>query len=101
MELNKTNKTDHLSFLKLGETGFFPLFYQEWLESSLQKTPNMTLKKAAYNVKSTFEHLSSHATIEKKKTALIGMDSDSREEFIRSFFKVIEHQILRDLKSLH
>lgn len=101
MQLNtKAPKVDYKNYLKLAETGHYPLFFNEWLIESLDSPQNITFRKANHNVKNVFSQLERHKTIEKKRTALIGMDRVSREEFIRSFFKVVEHEVLKDVKSL-
>ncbi len=94
-------KTEYQNFIKLAETGHYPLFFKDWMSTSLEQTQNISFKKASHNVKHVFNQLARHNTIEKKKTALIGMDRLSREEFIRSFFKVVEHEVLKEMKTLH
>ena len=79
----KNKAEDYKNFISMGTTG--------------QK---VNVKKAGHNVKHTFKLLSRHKTIEKKKTALIGMDRVSREEFIRSFFKIVEHESLKRIEKL-
>lgn len=93
-------KTDYYNYLKIAQTGHYPLFFNDWLTDSLDQTNNLNIRKASHNVKHVFNQLAKHKTLEKKKTALIGMDRLSREEFIRSFFKVVEHNILEDVKTL-
>ncbi|MBT4792461.1 MAG: hypothetical protein HON90_12895 [Halobacteriovoraceae bacterium] len=98
--LNPTPNNEIKDYLRLAETGFYPLFYKEWLIDSFNQNQNLNFKKASHNIKYVFTQLARHKTVEKKKTALIGMDKLSREEFIRSFFKVVEHGILKDIKKL-
>lgn len=93
-------KSDYKNYLKLAETGHYPLFFDDWLSESFIQGQQLTFSKASRNVKHVFNQLARHRTLEKKKTALIGMDKTSREEFIRSFFKVVEHEMLKDMKSL-
>ena len=97
----KTPKIDSENFLSLAKTGHYPLFYREWMEESLTTKYNLTFRKASHNVQHVFHQLARHRTLEKKKTALIGMDRISRSEFIRSFFKIVEHKLLEDIKNLH
>ncbi len=101
MQTSRTySKKDYQNFLLLAQTGHYPLFYKEWLEESFRAKQALTFKKASHNVQHVFGLLARHNTIEKKKTALICMDKISREEFIRSFFKLVEHNILKEVKSL-
>jgi hypothetical protein len=88
------------NFVKIAQIGHYPLFFDDWLSSSLKEKKSLTFMNASKNVKAVFTNLERHRTIEKKKTALIGMEKESREEFIRSFFKVVEHEMLKDLKTL-
>lgn len=94
------SKTEIKNFLKLAETGHYPLFFEEWVHESLNTNQKLNFKKANHNVRSIFNQLSRHNTIEKKKTALISMDKLTREEFIRSFFKVVEHEFLKENNKL-
>ncbi len=96
MQLTNNPKIDYKNFLKMAQTGYCPLFFGEWLNESFDQSQNINLRKASHNVKHVFNQLSRHNSIEKKKTALISMDKISREEFIRSFFKVVEHEILKE-----
>ena len=100
MQTNKGPKIDYKNYLAMAQTGYYPLFFDEWVKESFSVKQNITFRKASHNVKHVFNRLAKHNTVEKKKTALIGMDKLSREEFIRSFFKVVEHSILEDVKSL-
>lgn len=88
-------------YIELAKTGHYPLFFQEWLDGSMKEARPISFTSANKNVKELFKKLSKHRTIEKKKTALISLNELEREEFIRSFFKVVERDILKDLKSLH
>ena len=97
----KSNKNkDYLNFIKIARTGHYPLFFDQWLSESLIQKQNLSFKKAGHNVQHTFKQLERHSTIEKKKTALLGMDRISREEFIRSFFKIVEHETLKEVNTL-
>ncbi|MBD64454.1 MAG: hypothetical protein CME62_04565 [Halobacteriovoraceae bacterium] len=99
--MQKSNvKSDYDHYLRLAHAGHYPLFFNDWLHSSMQQKSNLSHQRASHNVKHVFNQLARHKTLEKKKTALIGMDRISREEFIRSFFKIIEHEILKGNKSL-
>lgn len=100
MQNNENNQIDYKNYLRLAETGHYPLFFNEWVQESFTQDQQLNVRKASHNVKHVFSQLSRHKTIEKKKTALIGMDRLSREEFIRSFFKVVEHEILKENKNL-
>lgn len=87
----------------MAQIGHYPLFFSEWLFQSVQgQIPgrSLTLRKADLNVKKTFEALARHHGIEKKKTALIGMDKNTREEFIRSFIKIVEREVAKRNKNL-
>ncbi|MFT6631112.1 MAG: hypothetical protein ACJAS4_001059 [Bacteriovoracaceae bacterium] len=96
MQTNHTPKIDYKNYLRLAETGHYPLFFNEWVQESFTQTQQLNFRKASHNVKHVFNQLARHKTIEKKKTALIGMDKLTREEFIRSFFKIVEHELLKD-----
>ena len=98
--INTSVKSDYKNYIQMAQIGHYPLFFNDWLQTSLDQKQNMNFRKASHNVKHVFNQLARHRTLEKKKTALISMDKISREEFIRSFFKVVEHKILEEVKSL-
>lgn len=99
--MQKSNsKQDLHNYLAIAHTGHFPLFFDDWLKESFHTHQKMNLRKATHNVAHVFNQLARHKTLEKKKTALIGMDKVSREEFIRSFLKVVEHKLLENTRSL-
>lgn len=100
MQMKNNVKDEYNNFIQIAQIGHYPLFFNDWLVSSLNQKQNMTFRKASHNVKHVFNQLARHKTIEKKKTALLGMDKLTREEFIRSFFKVVEHKMLQEVKSL-
>ncbi|MEX0798126.1 MAG: hypothetical protein WEB87_02820 [Bacteriovoracaceae bacterium] len=89
------------NYISLAKTGHYPLFFEEWLGGSLKESKPMSFHCANKNVKALFKKLAKHQSVERKKTLLCGMENSEREEFIRSFFKVVERDILKDLKSLH
>lgn len=95
-----TSKDEYQNYLEMGKYGHFPLFFEEWMSKSLEKPHSVPPRKANHNVRQVFNLLSRHKTLDKKKTALISMDRLSREEFIRSFFKIIEDDILRENNNL-
>jgi hypothetical protein len=98
--MNQQTNPDIKNFIQIAQTGYYPLFYNDWLLDTFQEKQSLNISKASKNVKQVFSKLERHRTVEKKKTALLGMDKIEREEFIRSFFKVVEHELLKDMKSL-
>jgi hypothetical protein len=89
------------SYINLASHGHFPLFFKEWLAEGVTNQGPMSFQVANRNVRETFKKLSCHRTQQKKKTALIGLQKDEREVFVKSFIKVVEHGLLKDLKTLH
>ena len=83
-------KKDFDNYLSLGMTGHFPLFFESWVKESHASVQKVNIRKANHNVAHVFNQLAKHKSLEKKRTALIGMDRLSREEFIRSFFRIVE-----------
>jgi len=96
----KPTNSDYKNFVKIAGQGHYPLFFSQWVSESLADKHHLTIRKASHNVQHVFKQLARHRTIEKKKTALISMDKISREEFIRSFIKMVEHEQLKGIKSL-
>ena len=88
-------------YISLAKTGHYPLFFDEWIEGSLKKPKAISLHCANKNVKALFKKLSKHRSVERKKILLTSLEPSEREEFIHSFLKMVERDILKDLKSLH
>lgn len=97
----KENTTNFQNYIRMAQTGHVPLFHQDWVSESLAEKHYIPIAKANRNVRTVFNQLSKHRTLDKKKVALTSMDKLSREEFIRSFFKIVEHNVLKDTKGLH
>ena len=89
------------SYLHLASHGHFPLFFKEWLEEGIESQGPMSFQVANRNVRETFKKLAKHRTEQKKKTALTGLEKTERDVFVKSFIKVVEHGLLKDLKTLH
>lgn len=94
------SKTEYKKYLDMAKYGHYPLFFNHWMEESLETKQNTNIRKATHNVRQVFSMLSRHKTPERKKTALLSMDRVSREEFVRSFFKIVEHDILQENRTL-
>jgi hypothetical protein len=88
------------SYIDAAKIGHYPLFFEDWLKDK-EWQKQIAYRQANKNIKSVFKKLSKHRTTDKKKTALIGLNKNERDVFINSFFRVVEHNILKDLKSLH
>ncbi|MCO4755738.1 MAG: hypothetical protein KC478_14755 [Bacteriovoracaceae bacterium] len=89
------------SYINMAKTGHYPLFFSEWLDGSLKEARPVSYKNAKQNVNEVFDKLAKHKSIERKKTMMESLSTDERSEFIQSFFKMVERDILKDLKSLH
>ena len=61
----------------------------------------MSYRVANRNVREVFKKLAKHRTEEKKKTLLSALNDNERNLFIKSFVKVVEHNVLKDVKTLH
>jgi hypothetical protein len=100
-----TPRLDLISFLNMAQAGHCPLFHKDWIFDSLQKDEQskkpLTLAQARRVVDATFRKLDEHRSLEKKQILLSSLKSDMRNEFIRSFFKVVEYKSLDELKELH
>lgn len=94
---------DHLMdhYINLAKTGHMPLFFEDWLRAPLENEIPVSLAKANRTVRSFFKKCEKHRTLERKKTLLIALPDQERQEFIRSFLKVVERDIIKDLRNLH
>ena len=100
VESNQTVKADFKNYVQMAKTGHYPLFNRAWLEDSLEERKPVSYKIASDKVKNVFNQLARHKSLNKKQTAIMGMDRLTREDFIQSFFKIVEHETLRDIDSL-
>lgn len=89
------------SYIQLASAGHMPLFFSEWLEESTLNPTPLSFRVADKNVREVFKKLSKHRTEQKKITALTGLDKKERDLFVNSFIKVVEHSLMKDLKTLH
>jgi hypothetical protein len=99
-------KTNHLntelkSYIKLAQNGLYPLFYKEWIQPEGLKVENLTYPMAQKKIKEIFKKLSKHTTMEKKKILLSSLSPEERNAFVSSFIKVVEHNVLKEVKTLH
>ena len=99
--LNSNLNNEMKSYITLASAGHFPLFFKEWLEEGVSSQGPMSYQVANRNVRETFKKLSRHRTEQKKKTALTGLNKEDRDVFVKSFIKVVEHNVLKDIKTLH
>ena len=88
-------------YIKLGQTGHFPLFFNEWIKDSLHINQAIKYKSALKNVDDIFKRLERHKTLDKKKTALMALPTKDRQIFISSFFKLVERTTLEHNSELH
>lgn len=90
--------------IEAGSSGFFPLFYQDWIHESFADKANaqkISFSRAAETVHKAYKHLERHSSIERKKTALQAMKQEDRKDFILSFMKMVEFRTLDKLRELH
>ncbi|MBC76820.1 MAG: hypothetical protein CME64_12470 [Halobacteriovoraceae bacterium] len=99
--MTNTESNSIKNYINMAKTGHYPLFFTEWLEGPLQTSQALTYRNAKKNVDQVFDKLSKHRTIERKKTMMESFSEEERAEFIQSFFKMVERDILQDLKTLH
>lgn len=88
--------------INLGVIGQYPLFFKEWINDGIKSNSDiLSNKNADQNIYQTIEKLSKHKSYERKKIALMGLDENERNQFVSSFFKVIEGKMLEEIKELH
>jgi hypothetical protein len=100
-QINKPVTNEMKSYINLASSGHFPLFFNEWLSEGVNHGEPLSYRVANRNVREVFKNLSRHRTQEKKKTALTSLADNDRKLFVKSFIKVVEHNLLKDMKSLH
>ena len=99
-----SNSIDLDSLIRLAQNGHCPLFHQDWLRESLKTDLNdrrLTLARAKRVVDETLKKLERHKSLERKQIVLSSLDDLERNDFIRSFYKVMECKTLDEIKELH
>ncbi len=87
--------------LALAALGQLPLFHQEWIRDSFHDPRRLSFARASRIVEDGLKRLERHQTYDRKQTALAAFPQSEREEFIQSFFKMVEYKTLDQLKELH
>ena len=89
---------------EVGSTGFFPLFYQDWIHESYtdeREVKSISFTRAAETVHKVYKQIECHSSIERKKTAISALKDEERKVFVLAFMKMVEHRMLDKIKELH
>ena len=91
------------SLIQLGSSGHYPLFFDQCLKECLysKEKGHISYKDAKIKVKAALKKLEKHKSIERKKIALMSFEEKERQNFIKSFIKMVEFEILDHYKDLH
>lgn len=90
--------------IEAGSSGYFPLFYQDWIHESFAKgieAKTISFSHAAETVHRVYKQIERHSSIERKKTAIQALQNDERMNFVVSFMKMVEYRALDKLRELH
>lgn len=90
--------------IEAGSSGFFPLFYQDWIHESFADkamSQKISFSRAAETVHKVYKQIERHSSIERKKTAIQALKNEDRKDFILSFMKMVEYRTLDKLRELH
>lgn len=90
--------------IEAGSSGYFPLFYQDWIIESLKEETvvrKMSFSRAAETVHRVYKQIERHSSIERKKTAIQALKSEERQDFVLSFIKMVEFRALDKMRELH
>lgn len=103
MSDNKSqDKTTPLQYyLNLGLSGQFPLFFKDWLNNLNLSEKDYKVKEGTKLLKKYFKKIEIHKTVDKKKIAISAMEESEREEFLKTFFYVLEEEILNSEHKYH
>jgi hypothetical protein len=89
------------TYLTLASYGHTPLFFEDWIKELGEERPKMSYAKAKTTVKKVFKNLEKHKSLEKKKTALLTLSGEERKAFVKSFFRMVEHEMVGKIENLH
>ena len=88
------------SYLNLAKEGHYVLFPQEWINHPNRNKP-VNFRKAKSEVRKVFKKISNHRSSHRKTEALLALSDEERDLFVRSFMRLVEHQILQSKTTLH
>jgi hypothetical protein len=101
-KLQETQGLDHL--IEAGSSGFFPLFYQDWIHESVSdpiEVRRLSFSRAAETVHRVYRQIERHQGLERKKTAIQALAAPERRDFVLSFMKMVEYRTLDRTRELH
>lgn len=99
--LKTTDYKDEIrQYVALAMTGHYPFLDSSWLKECLNSKGPLTFKNASKNVQEVFQRMQNLKTFEHKLLALHHMREEDRNRFVKSFLKVVEHNILEKTKTL-
>ncbi len=102
MELpRRKNEQSLKTLVQLGTKGFFPLFYDNWIEEHFDKQSSKLTSVEKQKAKQIMQKLVKHKSIDRKRTLLMALDENERSTFIKAFMKMVEGQILDEKPELH
>ena len=102
MELpRRKNEQSLKTLVQLGTKGFFPLFYDNWIEDHFEKQYSNLTSQEKQKAKQIMQKLVKHKSIDRKRTLLMELDENERRTFIKAFMKMVEGQILDEKPELH
>ena len=89
------------SYLNLAKKGVFPLFQKDWIALYDSKRNGISLHEAKNNLRSIFNGLRPHRNVDRKKMAINLMENEKRQNFIDSFMRVLESEMLDEKNRFH
>lgn len=102
MELpRRKNEQSLKSLVQLGTKGFFPLFYDDWIEEHTENRSAKLTSQEKQKARQIMQKLVKHKSIDRKRTLLLALDEYERKTFIKAFMKMVEGQILDEKPELH
>jgi len=97
----RKNEQSLKTLVQLGTKGFFPLFYDNWIEEHADfKTSKLTSQEKT-KARQIMQKLVKHKSIDRKRTLLLALEDKERKTFIKAFMKMVEGQILDEEPELH
>lgn len=90
--------------IEAGSAGFYPLFFKDWIHESYVdsiEAKKISFSRAAETVHRIYKQIECHHSIERKKVAIQALNLEERQDFIRSFIKMVEYRAMDKLRELH
>jgi|GEM_PF-4226027 len=88
-------------YLELGEQGFYPLFFRDWIIQVDLKQMNKKYKGKELDLETFFKQVDKHKQIDRKKLVMSALSKNQRDQIIFEFFRKIDLRLQKSKYKFH